>query len=109
MRLFDKDLYTGITEHVDIRDGKIIIKSSQNIDATLAQNNVDRDISGASWKGDMHHVARIDNVIIEHWCNELKAKGHHDFNILSKENKKLFIAKLNDYNNSKLRTKTGRI
>ena len=109
MRVIETDVYTGITEQIDIKDGNIIIKYSQNIDATLAQNNVDRNVNGASWKGEMHHVARIDSLIIEHWCNELKAKGYHDFNILSKENEKLFIAKLNDYNFSKLRTKTGRI
>lgn len=109
MRAIETDKFTGITEQVDIQDGNIRIKTSQNIDETLDVNNADRNNSGAGWKGEMHHVARIPMLMIQQWNNELKSQGAHDTNIMSANNKKLFISKLNDYNYSRLRTKTGRI
>ena len=109
MRLFDKDEYTGITEHVNIKDGRIHTLTSQNIDDTIEHNKLDQNSQTSGWKGDMHHVARIPMVVVESWRNELKLAGLHDDNPLSKANKKFFISKLNDYNFSRLRTKTGRI
>jgi len=109
MRVIETDVYTGITEQIDIKNGHTQIKTVQNIDDTLDVNNADRNNSGAGWKGEMHHVARIPMLMIQQWNNELKSEGANDTNIMSANNKKRFIAKLNDYNFSKLRTKTGRI
>lgn len=109
MRLLDKDDYTGITEHVSIHDGKIHTKTTQNISDVIDLNTVNRSENGEGWKGDMHHVARIPMIVVESWRNELKAKGAHDTNPLSANNKKYFISKLNDFNYSRLRTKTGKI
>lgn len=109
MKLFDRDEYTGITEHLAIRDGKTHIKTTQNISDVIDLNNVNRNEKAEGWKGDMHHVARIPMVVVEQWRNELKAKGAHDTNPLSSNNKNYFISKLNDFNYSRLRTKTGKI
>ncbi len=109
MRLLDTDKFTGITEHVDIKNGRVHVKTSQNIDSVIDLNADNRNNAGTGWKGDMHHVARIPMVVVEQWRNELKISGAHDTNPMSANNKKFFIAKLNDYNYSRLRTKAGRI
>jgi hypothetical protein len=111
-KLFDIDTFSGITEtfYKDQITGKFAIKKSQNIDGILSANsnemnsNIDR-----GWAGDMHKVASIPLVIWEQWINELKAKGAKHCDPAHNSNKQFLIAKLNNRDYSKLRTKQGRV
>lgn len=109
MRLLSTDELTGVSEHVGFDGDKVIIKRTQNNDAVIEQNKLDNNNARTNWTGDMHHVARVPNSIIDSWNLELKRQGHPNPNMLASENAHLFLRKLNDYNFAKLRTKTGRI
>lgn len=85
------------------------ITTTADVAPTFNLNTEQRNNAQTGWKGDMHHVARIDMVIIEMWRNEMKAAGHTDCDPLSRDNRKWLAAKLNSSDFLKLRTKTGRI
>lgn len=108
----DYDAHTGISEYYskDQMTGKFSIKKTQNVDGILRANIAEQNaIGNGSWKGDMHKVASIPLVVWEEWIKELRAMGaqHHDPGHNS--NRNFLIAKLNNRDNSKLRTKSGRI
>ncbi len=106
MKLFDVNP-NGIVEHIGKKDGKVVIKRTQDVENILDLNNQDKINTEGGWKGDFHKVASIPYVVIDMWRAELKAMGADDTNPTSAANKKFFIAKLNDYNYSRLRTKEG--
>lgn len=108
-RFFDYDNDTGIREDFSVVDGKAVIRQTQDESIILEDNKADLNNSSSTWKGDMHHVARIPLIIVEQWRNELKASGAHDTNPLSNNNKKFLISKINNSDFSTLRTKAGRI
>lgn len=111
-RLLEHDSLTGITElyHQDKMTGKIAIKKTQDVEGIFNANKAEKEaIGNGSWKGDMHKVASIPLVIWEQWSNELKAMGAHHLDPGHNSNRNFLIAKLNSRDNSKLRTKSGRI
>lgn len=109
-RLFDIDKTTGVIETFQHHEGKSIIRKHQNTDAIVNanRNEMNSQIDG-NWKGDMHKVASIPIIIVDMWREELKARGNHDCNPLSSENRSFLIAKINSSEWSGLRTKQGRI
>jgi len=108
MRLLDVK-ESGIVEHLAVVDGKMVIKKTQDIDAVLRENAIQRNNDTSGWKGDFHKVASIPMIMVEIWNKELKDKGCPNANCLAAENKTFFMGKLSDYNYSKLRTKTGKL
>lgn len=108
-KLLDFDPFTGIAEYHYKEGDKNIIRSVQDIDQNLKLNDIDRNNASSGWKGNFHKVASIPLIVLEQWRNELKAKGADDCNPLSKANRQFFLAKLNDYNYKRLRTKDGAI
>jgi len=109
-RLLDYDQFTGIKETFEKdSNGRILIKKSQNIDSLLDLNTAEKNNNDKSFRGDMHKVASIPLIFIEMWWNELKEMGAPNPNPLAKENRAFFIAKINNSDFSKLRTKEGRV
>lgn len=110
-KLLDFDRQTGITEtfHKDEMTGKFAIKKTQDVDAIFKANMEEQNaIGNNTWKGDMHKVASIPLVIWEQWSNELKEQGKHQ-DPGHNSNRAFLIAKLNNRDFLKLRTKQGRI
>lgn len=110
-KLFDVDNFSGVTEgFAKGDDGKIRIKKTQDVGHILDLNGAEANSKlDQGWKGDFHKVASIPMVVIDIWREELKAKGAHDCDPLSRNNKRFLIAKINSSEWSKLRTKTGRV
>ncbi len=106
MRPFDKDEWTGVTEYFDKIDGKVIIKRTQDVENTLDHNQIDR-IDNTGWKGDMHKVASVPVIVADMWREELKKQGCSNPNPFCNENRPFLIAKLNNGDWYKLRTKDG--
>ena len=104
-KLFGYDSDTGVVEHFQKEEGKIIISKSQDVENTLKHNQIDR-INNGSWKGDMHKVASIPVIVAEKWINELRMAGRNT-SLFCAENKPFLIAKLNSLEFQKLRTKEG--
>jgi hypothetical protein len=82
---------------------KSVIKTTQDVEPYLDQNQVERNSQSSGWKGDLHKVATVPLIMIEKWSKELGC------NILEKKNRHLLMLKLNDRDYSKLRTKEGRL
>lgn len=106
-RIFDIDPLTGIIEKFHKEEGKIIISKTQDVENTLIHNKADR-AENTGWKGDMHKVASIPLIIADMWREELKAQGRNP-NPFCNENRPFLIAKLNNRDWAKLRTKDGTI
>lgn len=107
--LFDVDPYTGITETFHKEGNKITIHKTADISRELAQNRVESNQAASGWKGQFHKVASIPPIMLEMWREELKAKGAPDVNPLSANNRPFLIAKLNNRDLRKLRTKEGNL
>lgn len=110
--ILDADNWSGVKEFYqkDKMTGKVQVRKEQNVDKIFSANVAEQNAVGnGSWKGDMHKVASIPWVIAEQWTNELKALGARNTSPFANDNRKFLISKLNDYNYSKLRTKTGRV
>lgn len=111
-KILDIDTFSGITEtfYKDPITGRFSIKKTQNVEGILSANagEMNSNIHGG-WKGDMHKVASIPLIIWEQWINELKAQGAKSCDPAHNSNKNFLIAKLNNRDFSKLRTKQGRV
>lgn len=99
---------TGITEHFYQEGNKITIHKTADIGKELAANRVNLNETKSGWKGTFHKVASIPPIILEMWVEELKAKGKHP-NPLNPCNRAFLIAKLNNRDFVKLRTKEGKL
>lgn len=102
-RLIEHDSFTGITEYFHSTDDGFKIETVQDVQPILEANKRIMNDSSSDWKGDWHHIASVPLILVHQWSKELGS------DILSKENRKAFIAKLSDYNYSKLRTKGGKL
>ena len=99
------DAFGDLTEtfEYDQTTGKSIIKRSQDVEGYLNQNQIEKNAQSTGWKGDLHKIASVPLVLIELWSKEFGV------DVLKKENRHLLMLKLNDRDNSKLRTKSGRV
>ncbi len=79
------------------------IQTVQDVSACLKRNEDKRSLADTTWKGPLHEVAAIPRVVVEQWYQEL---GSNPF---SKENRPWLMARLNNRDWAKLRTKEGRI
>lgn len=95
----------GVTEvfHYDHANDKTIIETVQDVSSTLKRNEDKRSLADTTWKGDLHEVANIPLVVVQQWAAEL---GDWPF---KKQHRRWLIAKLNDRDWAKLRTKEGRL
>ena len=75
------------------------------VEELMDANKAERNNASENWKGDFHKVASIPMTIIIEWSKEVGG----GMNILKPENKKKFVAKLNDPDFVNLRTKLGNI
>lgn len=108
-RLLDYDPFTGITEYFHQEGNKITIHSTGDAGARFEQNNIEKLNARAGWKESFHKVATVEPIMIEAWRMELVLKGADCTNPLSKHNRVFLLAKLNDRDYSKLRTKEGKL
>lgn len=100
-RLLDR--IDGISTFHRVEDGKTIIRTSQDVQPLFDSNQSKLNAAGKGWKGDMHHVASIPLVIYESWWKEFGGDP------MSPEHKAKTMAKLNNRDWCKVRTKEGRI
>lgn len=101
-KLLSQDGDMGAIHHYSNSEDQTIVQTVQDVEPYLRKNAQERS-NGDGWKGDLHKVASIPMVVIEKWQNELGD------NPLAKRNRKWLIAKLNNNDYLKLRTKEGRI
>lgn len=99
------DLVDGVATYhrFDGDNNKTIIETVQDVEPILNINAKTLSNSDPSWKGDMHHVASIPLVIWEQWWRELGGDPW------AKEHRPWLIAKLNNKDWCKLRTKEGNL
>lgn len=103
------DSFSGILETYSKDGTKTVVKRTQDVESIIDCNTIERNAMQTGWKGDFHKVASIPLIVIEQWREELKASGKPNINPLAKENKAWFIARLNNRDFQKLRTKDGNI
>lgn len=108
-KILDVNRFTGITETFEEVDGKVQIHKSADISQELANNRRELNAKQSGWKGNWHKVASIPTIMIEIWREEMKAKGYPNVNPLAVVNRPFLIAKLNNRDLNKLRTKEGRL
>lgn len=83
---------------------KTIVKTTDhNVEPLLAINARKAADADRGWRGDMHHVASIPPSVWNEWWREFGG------NPMAKENRHRLMAKLNNQDWCKLRTKAGRI
>jgi len=87
----------------DDMEKKSHIKVVQDVAPYLRQNNLDRTEGRQGWKGEVHKIASIPLVVLEQWRKEIGSDP------LDKNNRPWLIARLNNKDWAKLRTKEGRI
>ena len=94
-----------VTEIFHKEDGKIHIEMIQDVDKYLKSNAEQFNITekGTTWKGDMHKVATVPEVVLAQWWKELGS------NPLSKENRPWLMARLNSREFYKMRTRAGHL
>ena len=110
MKFFDYDPYSKIREDIGRSDdGKIIIKSTADVEQELRENTIERNSKPEGWKGDFHKVASIPKIIALQWVEELKRMGAPCTNPFDNRNRAFLIAKLNNRDFGKLRTKDGNL
>ena len=102
-KVLSQDGDMGSTHHYSHADDQTVIKTVQDVGPYLRKNAQERAHSSEGYKGDFHKVASIPLVVIEQWTKELGDDP------LAKHNRKWFVAKLNNSDFLKLRTKEGRI
>jgi len=89
--------------HYDEMEGRSVVETVQDVAPYLDQNQREKNNQSSGWKGGLHKVASIPLVLIQQWNKE------YGCNVLEPKNRHLIMAKLNDKDYSKLRTKDGRI
>ena len=103
-KLIDYDAITGVAEYYHSNpDGGFAIQTVQDVAPVLDANQKARSSASSNWKGGMHHIASIPQVVVEAWWKEL---GSDPF---AKKNRPWLIARLNNRDWYKLRTKDGRL
>lgn len=98
-RFFDRDPLSGSTTlyHFNHAEQTFSFEERLDVEPMLDVNRAQHNaFTGANWKGDMHHVARLDLMT---WF-KLKKEG-----ILGDQ--KAFRKWLDDPDNSKYRTRSG--
>lgn len=103
-RLLESDGDVTEIYHKD-HDGKVHIELVQDVAQYLRMNanQFNTTEKGTTWKGDMHKVASIPEVVLAQWWQELGS------NPLDKENRNWLIGKLNSREFYKMRTRAGQI
>tara|TARA_R110000822_G_scaffold259885_1_gene384933 strand:+ start:1658 stop:1978 length:321 start_codon:yes stop_codon:yes gene_type:complete len=102
-RLLDRIDGISTFHRLDELTGKTIIRTSQDVEPLLNSNQSKFNEAERGWKGDMHHVASIPKVVYDAWWKEFGGDP------MASENKARTLAKLNNSDWAKLRTKEGRI
>ena len=99
------DVENGVAQYhmYDEVNDKTIIQTVQDVEPLLDINKKALANTDKNWKGELHHVASIPLVVWEEWWREFGG------NPMSKENQPRLMAKLNNKDWCKLRTKEGRI
>lgn len=83
-------------------DGSCTVEKKSNVIGAILEANKRQknDVSGRM--GEFVHVARVDPVVVERWCRE------DGINYLSKENRKAFLKKLHERDNSLFKVHPGK-
>lgn len=103
-RFFDADPLTGAVEyyHYDLETKGFFIERRMDVEPLIEVNKALSNDAAEHWRGDMHHVASLPDVIV----HQLMQQG-----ILAGPGKVLdetrFRAWLNDRDNRAFRTKPG--
>lgn len=95
--------------HYDHTANRLIVERVQDIEPIIEANKRKMNdcyghTESTRWKGDLHHVASVPEVVVEKWCKD------HGFTFSDFINDpKISKRFLNDPSNSHFRTKPGRI
>lgn len=90
--------------HYDTIDDTLIENRIQDVEPILEANKKLFNSAQSGWKGDMHHVGTIPQIVVE---QIMKEKGISFREFLMDE--KLCVATLNDPEYLFLRTKSGKL
>jgi hypothetical protein len=93
---------SGVSTWIKIEGDKTLVQERQDVSKLLDDNTAQRNVTSPGWKGDYHSLARLPLAM-------LHAKGgllHDAMKAGDDERVKRF---LNDSDNSRLRTKEGRV
>lgn len=93
----------GIYHSFDAETGKGTFKMVRDVAPLISANQAQLNVSDKSWKGDTHHVARIDPATWARWAQEFGSDPSNP------ENHARLMQKLNDRDFSKFRVKSGRL
>lgn len=98
-RVLARDRRTGkLVLFHELPDGRFAIESTMDVEPIFEANKVRQSAARSDWKGDSHHVAGIDMRV---W-QQLRQEGRM-------QEQKDFSKWLNDPDNSKWRSKRGRV
>jgi hypothetical protein len=105
-RLLDHDESTGLTEyyHFDPQTNGFVIETKQEVSDIIELNKWAANNARSDWKGEMHHVARIPNVVLL----DLAAQGIMTPGGVILDQKR-YKAWINDPANEGFRVKRGRV
>jgi len=87
--------------HYDAVEDKLTVQRIQDVEPIIEANKRAANDASSNWRGDMHHVASIPLVVLEHYRNRLGIDLLKDGAALKRF--------LNDPENAFMRTKRGRI
>lgn len=97
------DCIDGVSTYHELKDGRTIITTTQDIEPIFTSNKETLSNSRTDWKGDWHHVRTIPRIIYEQWWKEFGGDP------MSPEHKAKTIARLNSSDWAKFKTKEGKI
>lgn len=96
----------GVARSMKVEDGSLVCGIHQDIEPIVEANKASYN-SSASWKGDIHHVARIPESFIPSLMKEFNCSFRQL--ICDPDIKKKMIAKLNSNDHRFFRVKAGKI
>lgn len=100
-RLLSQD--HGVATYFRENEGKLEYNTVEDVSTLLELTKEAKTAESGNWKGDMHHVASIPQVVYMEWWKEFGGSP------MDAENKPKLMRKLQEREWSKLRVKSGRL
>lgn len=95
------------THILAVEDGKLVVGHFNDVEPLLEANKRAYNSASTSWKGDLHHVARIDSVMVPLFMEEFNCTYRQL--VCDPDIRKKLIAKLNSNDYRFLRVKPGKL